>query len=322
MYHQTVTKSASPPRRRRRLTAPRQEEILLHGHRVSYRVAGDGPLIVLVHGITGSSAQWNPVIELLSERYTVLAPDLLGHGESAKPRGDYSLGAYAVMVRDLMVVLGHRRGTIVGHSLGGGVAMQFAYEYPVFAERLVLVDAGGIGGEVHPLLRAASLPGAEIVLPLIAHTRVLGLGVALGRALSAVGFKAGPDLAEMTRGYASLGDADARKAFLHTVRAVIDIGGQRVCAADRLYLAAILPTLIVWGERDRLIPVDHADEAHRLIPGSRLEVFEDSGHFPQLDDPIRFSRVLSDFVDTTEPTELDFNDEDLEDLRTRMLAGA
>jgi len=322
MYHETVTSSAAAPRRRRRLAAPRQEEITLHGHRVSYRTAGEGPLIVLIHGITGTSAQWNPVIELLSDRYTVLAPDLLGHGESAKPRGDYSLGAYAVMIRDVIVALGHRRGTIVGHSLGGGVAMQFAYEYPVFAERLVIVDAGGIANEVHPLLRAATLPGAEIVLPLIAHARVLSLGSALGRALRAVGFNAGPDLAEMARGYASLSDADARKAFLHTVRAVIDIWGQRVCAADRLYLAALLPSLIVWGERDPLIPVAHADEAHRLMPGSRLEVFEDAGHFPHIDDPIRFARVLADFVDTTEPTELDFSEDDLEDLRKRMLAGA
>ena len=307
---------------RRRLDRPRQEEIVLHGHRVSYRAAGEGPLIVLIHGITGTSAQWNPVIDLLSERYSVLAPDLLGHGESAKPRGDYSLGAYAVMIRDLMVALGHRRGTIVGHSLGGGIAMQFAYEYPVFAERLAVVDAGGIGTEVHPLLRAATLPGSELVLPLIAHARILALGSAVGRALSAVGFKAGPDLAEMARGYASLGDADARKAFLHTVRAVIDVHGQRVCAADRLYLAAILPTLVVWGERDPLIPVAHADEAHRLMPGSRVEIFEDAGHFPHIDDPIRFARVLADFVDTTEPTELDFNEDDLEDLRNRMLAGA
>jgi pimeloyl-ACP methyl ester carboxylesterase len=322
MYHESMQKSPPTPQRRKRLNAVRQEEIVLHGHRVSYRTAGDGPLIVLIHGITGTSAQWNPVIDLLSERYTVLAPDLLGHGESAKPRGDYSLGAYAVMIRDLMVALGHRRGTIVGHSLGGGVAMQFAYEYPVFAERLVLVDAGGLGKQVHPLLRAATLPGAEIVLPLIAHTRVLSVGTAVGRALSAVGFNAGPDLAEMARGYSSLGDADARQAFLHTLRAVIDPLGQRVCATDRLYLAAMLPALVIWGDRDPLIPVEHADIAREHIPGCRVEIFEEAGHFPQLDDPIRFARVLSDFVDTTEPTELNFTDDDLEDLRNRLLAGA
>src|SRR2546428_9637268 len=123
------------------------EEIILHGHRVSYRQAGWGPVVVLIHGITGSSLTWDEVIEPLAERYTVVAPDLLGHGESAKPRGDYSLGAYAASVRDLLVALGHRRATVVGHSLGGGIAMQFAYEYPPFAERLVLVSSGGIAPE-------------------------------------------------------------------------------------------------------------------------------------------------------------------------------
>src|SRR2546428_1084310 len=202
------------------------EEIPLRGPRVSSRRAGWGPVIVLIHGITGSSLTWEDVIEPLAERYTVVAPDLLGHGESAKPRGDYSLGAYAASVRDLLVALGHRRATVVGHSLGGGIAMQFAYEYPPFAERLVLVSSGGIGREGHPPLRAASLPGAEIVLPLIASARVLGLGAAVGQALDRVGLRAGPDLAEMARGYASLGDAEARQAFLHTLPAVIDPTGQ------------------------------------------------------------------------------------------------
>src|SRR3954465_7316866 len=132
---------------------PRREQITLHGHRVVYRVAGSGgPVVLLIHGITGNARQWDDIVPLLAQRYTVVAPDLLGHGESAKPRGDYSLGAYAASVRDLLVALGHRRATVVGHSLGGGVAMQFAYESPPFAERLVLVSSGGIGREVHPLL--------------------------------------------------------------------------------------------------------------------------------------------------------------------------
>src|SRR5918999_4183726 len=138
---------------------PRVERLELHGHEVSYRLAGDGPMVVLIHGVTGCSDQWDPVMRLLAERYTVLAPDLLGHGQSAKPRGDYSLGAYAVSIRDLMIALGiRRRATIVGHSLGGGIAMQFAYQFPPFCERLVLVSSGGLGKEVHPLLRAATLP--------------------------------------------------------------------------------------------------------------------------------------------------------------------
>jgi pimeloyl-ACP methyl ester carboxylesterase len=303
---------------------PRQEEITLHGHRVVYRTAGKkgGPVLLLIHGITGNAKQWDEVVPLLAERYTVVAPDLLGHGESAKPRGDYSLGAYAASIRDLLVALGHRRATVVGHSLGGGIAMQFAYEYPPFAERLVLVSSGGIGREVHPLLRAASLPGAEIVLPLIASARALGLGAGVGQLLGRLGLRAGPDIEEMARGYASLGDAEARQAFLHTVRAVIDPGGQRVSAVDRLYLAGMLPSKIIWGRRDPLIPAHHAEIAHEAMPGSTVELFDESGHFPQLHQPVRFARTLIDFVESTEPAEFEFKDADLKMFRERLLAGA
>src|SRR5436190_5149585 len=294
-------------------------EIELHGHRVSYRIAGSGPVVLLVHGIAGSSEQWADVAPILAEGYTVVAPDLLGHGQSAKPIGDYSLGAYAVSLRDLLIALGHRRATVVGHSLGGGIAMQFAYEYPVFCERMVVVSSGGLGREVHPLLRAATLPGAELVLPLIASQRVLGVGGALGQVLARVGLRAGPDIAEMARGYSSLGDAEARSAFLHTVRAVIDYNRQPVSAADRLYLTSLLPTLIVWGRRDPLIPATHGEFAHGEMPGSRLEIFEEAGHFPHLDDPVRFAGVLRDFLETTEPSEFDFTDDDIEELRERIV---
>jgi pimeloyl-ACP methyl ester carboxylesterase len=197
--------------------------------------------------------------------------------------------------------------------------MQFAYEYPVFAERMVVVSSGGLGREVHPLLRAATLPGAELVLPLLAHERVLGAGGAVGQVLARLGLRAGPDIAEMARGYASLADAEARSAFIHTVRAVMDYSGQRVSAADRLYLASMLPTLIVWGRRDPLIPAAHGEFAHGEMPGSRLEIFEEAGHFPHLDDPIRFAAVLRDFLEETEPVEFDFTDEGFEELRERIL---
>jgi pimeloyl-ACP methyl ester carboxylesterase len=293
--------------------------VVLHGHRVSYRTAGSGPVLLLIHGIAGTSEQWADVAPVLAERFTVVAPDLLGHGESAKPQGDYSLGAYAAGMRDLLIALGHRRATVVGHSLGGGVAMQFVYEYPVFAERLVVVSSGGLGREVHPLLRAATLPGAELVLPLLVHARVLGAGAAVGQVLSRFGLRAGPDIAEMARGYASLGDAEARSAFLHTVRAVIDHNGQRVSAADRLYLSSMMPALIVWGRRDPLIPAAHGEFAHGAMPGSRLEIFEEAGHFPHLDEPVRFAAVLRDFLEDTEPAQFDFTDADFDALRERIL---
>jgi pimeloyl-ACP methyl ester carboxylesterase len=282
------------------------EEITLHGHRVSYRREGWGPAILLIHGITGSSQTWEEVIPLLSERYTVIAPDLLGHGDSAKPRGDYSLGAYASGIRDLMQAVGHERATVVGHSLGGGVAMQLAYQFPEMAERLVLVSSGGLGREVNLFLRAATLPGAEWVLPLLASNGVLSAGGRVGGFLRTLGMRAGPDLEQMWRGFSSLGDGEARQAFIYTLRGIVDPGGQRVSARDRLYLAETVPTMLIWGDRDPIIPVRHAYSTHKQIPYARLEVIEGAGHFPYRDDPIGFARTLGGFIDSTEPAEADW----------------
>jgi pimeloyl-ACP methyl ester carboxylesterase len=280
-------------------------EIALHGHRVFYRSAGEGPVLVLVHGITSTSDTWSNVAPYLAERFTVIAPDLLGHGESATPRGDYSLGAYASGIRDLLFALGHERATFVGHSLGGGIAMQLAYQFPEHCERLVLVSSGGLGRDITALLRAASLPGSELVLPLLVNERVLGAGRAVGRLLGRVGLRVHTDLGEVLRGHASLSDGEARAAFVHTLRTIVDPRGQRVDASDRLYLAQAIPFLIVWGEHDPIIPVEHALAAHRQVPNSRLELFPEAGHFPHLDDPLRFVRVLTDFMETTEPAQID-----------------
>jgi pimeloyl-ACP methyl ester carboxylesterase len=288
------------------LTEPELDlhELVLHGHRVYFRSAGSGPVVVLVHGITSTSATWANVLPYLAERFTVIAPDLLGHGESAKPRGDYSLGAYASGIRDLLIALGHERATFVGHSLGGGVAMQLAYQFPEHCERLVLVSSGGLGREITALLRAASLPGSELVLPLLVNERLLGAGRGVGRLLGRIGLRVHTDVGEVLRGHASLSHGEARTAFLHTLRTIVDAGGQRVDARDRLYLAQAIPFLIVWGERDPIIPVEHARAAHRLVPGSRLELFPGAGHFPHLDDPLRFVRLLIDFMATSEPAQV------------------
>ena len=280
------------------------QETTLHGHRVCFRQAGSGPVIVLVHGITSTSATWDRVMPYLAERYTVIAPDLMGHGESAKPRGDYSLGAYASGVRDILVALGHDRATFVGHSLGGGIAMQLAYQFPERCERLVLVDSGGLGRELSFLLRAAALPGSEIVLPLLASPPIMGIGRAIGQGLDRLGLKAGTEIMEMARGHASLADRAARGAFVQTLRTIVDPGGQRVNASDRLYLAENVPFLLIWGERDTVIPVSHAHAAHELVPSSRLEIFPEAGHFPQIDEPQRFLDVLHDFMETTKPVNM------------------
>jgi pimeloyl-ACP methyl ester carboxylesterase len=273
----------------------------LHGHQVGYRLDGDGDeTILLIHGMAGSSRTWRDVTPALAQRYRVLAPDLMGHGESAKPMGDYSLGAHASGLRDLLVRLGIERATIVGQSLGGGVALQLAYQHPELCERLVLVSSGGLGREVSPLLRLLSLPGAEFVLPLVAPGVVRDQGRKINSWLRDQGIRSSW-MAEMWRAYASLADAENRQAFVRTLRSVVDLGGQVVSANDRLYLAAAVPTLIIWGDHDDIIPVAHAYDAHQAIPGSRLEIFEGVRHFPQSEAPDRFVEVLLDFIDTTEP---------------------
>lgn len=291
-------------------------EITLHGHRVTYRTAGEGPPLVLLHGITSSSETWAPVFDRLARRYRVVAPDLLGHGESAKPRGDYSPGAYASGVRDLLAALGHDHVTIVGHSMGGGVAMQFAYMFPERCQRLVLVSSGGFGREVTALLRAASLPGSEFVLPFVCNRGLLRLGAGVARLVDRLPVGLPPAVSELGRSYASLTDARARAAFVHTLRSMVDARGQRIDASDRLYLAEELPTLIVWGERDGIIPVEHAYTAHELMPGSELEVLARSGHFPHQDEPVRFLDAVHGFIASTPPARLDASD-----LRSRLLTG-
>jgi pimeloyl-ACP methyl ester carboxylesterase len=240
----------------------------------------------------------------LAERFTVIAPDLAGHGESAKPRGDYSLGAHASGLRDLLLALGHERATFVGHSLGGGIVMQFSYQFPERCERLVLVDSGGLGRDVSWLLRAATLPGSELVLPLLAATRLLDAGARAGGLLDRLGLGLGTDLEEIARGHSTLSDGATRAAFVHTLRSVVEPGGQRVDASNRLYLAEHLPFLLIWGERDSIIPVSHGHATHERMANSRLEVFPRSGHFPQLDEPERFLNVLVEFIDSTEPATL------------------
>ena len=281
-----------------------QRTVTLHGRPVSYVKAGSGPLLLLIHGIAGSVENWHQVIEPLAQRHTVLAPSLPGHGKSAPGGGDYSLGALATGLRDLLVALGHERATLVGHSLGGGIAMQFAYQFPEITERLALVSSGGLGPEVSAVLRAAALPGADLF---ISVTAALGtaVGSKVARGLAVFGVRPTADVAEVARGYASLADQDRRVAFLATLRGVVGTGGQRVSARDRLYLAEGMPVLIIWGARDRIIPVQHAEDAHAAIPGSRLEVFENVGHLPQLEAPGRFVTVLEQFIGDTEPALFD-----------------
>jgi pimeloyl-ACP methyl ester carboxylesterase len=288
----------------------------VHGHSVSYLEAGEGPVLLLVHGIAGSCEHWREVIEPLARHHTVIAADFPGHGASEVAAGDYSIGALASGLRDLLLALGHERASLVGHSLGGGVAMQLAYQHPEMIERLALVSSGGLGPEVSPVLRAAALPGADLFISLTAGAGQR-VGSVVGRGLGAIGLRPNADVAEVARAYASLGDATRRAAFLDTLRAVVGTRGQRVAAGDRLYLAESVPVLLIWGARDSIIPVRHGEDALRSIPGSRLEVFEDVGHMPQLEAPGRFIAVLERFLRETEPA-----DYDQDEWRARIRAAA
>ncbi|MDH3622523.1 MAG: alpha/beta fold hydrolase [Myxococcales bacterium] len=281
-----------------------RQELIIHGRSVKYRLGGKGPLVLLIHGMAGSATTWKQVMPALSERFTVLAPDLLGHGASDKSQGDYSLGAFASMLRDLMVALGYKRATVVGQSYGGGIAMQFAYQYPERCERMVLVDAGGLGPEVNPLLRLLTLPGSEAALLLACAPPVRSIVESIGRLALRKKLENAPVVAELWRSYSSLGEVETRRAFLRTLRAVIDPRGQAVSAISKLHLAAQMPTLIIWGEEDRIIPVEHAYAAHEAIPGSWLEIIDGVGHYPHCEAPDRFVASLTEFIESTRPARI------------------
>jgi len=288
------------------------QHVSIHGHDLAYRLEGSGPVLLLLHGIAGSSRTWRDVIPRLTDRFTVIAPDLTGHGHSEKPVGDYSLGAFASGIRDLLEVLSIDRVTVIGQSFGGGVAMQLVYQHPERCERLVLVDSGGLGREVSWLLRLMALPGSEYVMPVIFPSFVRDWGDNLFRMIDERGIRMGR-ITEMWSAYASLAESENRQAFARTIKSVIDPGGQTVSAMDRLYLASPMPALIIWGDRDDIIPVSHAYAAHQAMPGSRLVIIEGVGHFPQIEAPEQFVDALVDFIDSTEPAHLGTED------RQRML---
>ena len=269
--------------------------VYLHGHRTAYREAGSGEVLLLLHGMAGSSESWGPVFTTLATKYRVVAPDLLGHGLSDKPRTDYSLGAFAAGLRDLLDALAISEATVVGHSLGGGVAMQFIYQHPEYCRRLILISSGGLGPDVGLLLRMLSAPGAEFVLPFVAPRPVVGLGNAVRGGLGALGFTS-PRIAEMWKTYSSFTDRPTRQAFLRTLRSVVDYRGQSVSALNRLSVRCEVPTLLIWGDKDQIIPVEHGYEAQAARSGSRLEVLAGVGHFPQIEAPAEVADTIDTFM--------------------------
>lgn len=272
----------------------------LHGHELSYTDTGDGSAVILIHGLMSSSRTWTGQLDRLATLHRVIAPDLFGHGESDKPAGDYSLSAHAASLRDLLDAIDVPTATLVGHSLGGGIAMQMAYLFPDRVDAVVLVSSGGLGRELNPLLRAATLPGSELVLPVLSSSWVHTIGDTALNLWSRAGLpRVSPSTDEAWQGLSSLADGDTRRAFLATSRSVIDVHGQTVSAQNRLSGIASRPTMLIWGERDRIVPSAHVEAARRELPATRIEMFARSGHFPHLDEPDKFAAVLADFMTTT-----------------------
>jgi pimeloyl-ACP methyl ester carboxylesterase len=303
----TGTFGRRPTLRPVRKVTPSLQFRTIHGYRRAFQIAGSGPAILLIHGIGDNSTTWATVQAKLAQRFTVIAVDLLGHGQSDKPRADYSVAAYANGIRDLLSVLDIERVTVIGHSLGGGVAMQFAYQFPQLVDRLVLVGAGGVTKDVNIVLRLASLPMGGEALALLRLPLMLPALQIAGRAFGLVfsSTRLGRDLPDVLRVLADLPEPTASSAFTRTLRAVVDWRGQMVTMLDRCYLTESIPVQIIWGRQDVVVPVSHARMAHAAIPGSRLEIFERSGHFPFHDDPDRFIEVVERFIDTTEPAQYD-----------------
>ena len=268
----------------------------IHDCRRAFRQVGQGPPVLLLHGLGDSSATWSALLPELARTHRVIAPDLLGHGRSDTPRGDYSIPAHANDLRDLLGALGIRRATVIGHSLGGGLAMQLAYQFPHLVDRLVLVAPGGVSWDVHQLLRLTALPGGGELLALV---QVPAVRAALrwgGRRLAAARRRPGAEILDITGALDALAGPGQRRAFVRTLRSVIDWQGQMMSMLDRNQLPDGLPVLLVWGDRDPIIPVTHAELARDAIPGSRLEVFPGAGHFPYRTDPARFLAVVRDFL--------------------------
>lgn len=276
----------------------------IHGHRRAYRIGGSGPAVLLLHGIGDNSLVWDPVMTRLTDRFTVIAPDLLGHGLSDRPRADYSIAAFANGVRDLLCYLGIDHVTLVGHSLGGGVAGQFAYQYPDMVDRIAFVAPGGVDHHVAPLLRLLSLPFAE---QLVALTALPGAKEVLATALLAaatVPNPVRPDAVQLRRALDRMPNTASPHAFARTLRSVVDLRGQVVTMRDRCYLTADVPTLIAWGSDDSIIPAAHAEVLREALPAARVEIFDGVGHFPMTEAPERFLDLLTDFLASTEPARL------------------
>lgn len=273
---------------------PERTTAQLNGHVISYlHHPGAGVSLLLVHGVGSSIETWGDIPDrLASAGLPFVAIDLLGHGSSSMGHGDFSLGAHANTIRDLMDHLELDRVHLVGHSLGGGISLQFAYQYPSRVASMILVSSGGLGPDLGVTLRAATLPGADLVLRTMGHPRVLGLAARTEQALGRLGSRR-PILGPRARlRLESLRDQERRAAFLATLRSVVGPEGQRVSAVAQLTTLDADHVLIVWGELDPMVPIRHGRDAHAQLPGSKFVEILGGGHHPHTDDAEAFTLAL------------------------------
>ena len=266
------------------------------GRQVAVHVDGNGAPVVLLHGLGGTSETWLQTIDCLGGSLLTVAIDLAGHGRSARDRGDYSITANAVIVRGVLDQLGIDRGLIVGHSYGGGVALAEAVIFPEKVAGLALVASGGLGTEVAPVLRAMSLPFVGELASLAIRPWLVGRIDATFDRLTALGFHEPTELRQMRQMLRSLSDMAARGSFLDTLRGVINVQGQLVNGAERLDQIGEIPVLVVWGDRDPMLPISHADVVAAALPHARIEIFEGAGHFPHAQDPSRLADLVIDMA--------------------------
>ena len=271
------------------------------GNTIVYTDLGpaDGPLILLVHGMISDSTTWTRAAHgLAAAGFRVIAPDLLGHGESSKPAdGGYLLPDFADSLQRLLTELKAGPATVVGHSLGGAIVMQMAKDHPELVRRLVLVSAGGLGRRIHPVFRAATLPGAHPLFRLTLNQRTAPL---LRRRRLHRSLRISEDVrANLGRAGRALITPSGRVAFFQTLRGVINSAGQRGSLIELDYLAKSLPTLVVWSLDDPIVPVEHAYQVHRHLPASRLELFAGTTHQPHHHHADRFVAAITKFVAET-----------------------
>jgi pimeloyl-ACP methyl ester carboxylesterase len=268
---------------------------------LAYTIAGTGAPLLLVHGLGGDRRTWDQVVDVLAKDFTVIAPDLPGHGASHAPAGDYSLGAHASALRDLLVALGHRTATIIGHSLGGGIAMQFAYQFPDRVDRLILISSGGLGPHVTPMLRAATLPGADTVVAGLARLPETVTRPVLGAASKLPGLLARPDAEPLARSLRQLTRPGPRHAFIRTARTVIDWRGQTVSALRHLNQLADLPILLAWGSDDKTIPPAHHRSAVDLLGSPPYIEISGAGHYPHETAAAQLLPAMQAFLTSSTP---------------------